>query len=199
MPDSDIIWWFANIVVGTGVILCLVVAVRIIYRGWAFLQVSTTSDWNSDHTAVEHFVALLNEAEKNMVVYDDGNKMEGSIYESQEIVEAVRQKLSENPHFRLSCYFNFGDSTLFTEAFAGSPGVQIEVGQGDRPDDDVHYKIIDGGLKAHLSRHKLSSKKRRCKVIDCSNVPRRLMADVTGVLLQRYEDHATSRGIWVTG
>ena len=197
MLNNDIVWWVTIFVVSTGVILCVALAAIVVYRGWAFLQVSITSDWNSDETAVEHFVALLDEAKESMVVYDDGNKMEGSIYGNQEVIKAVRQKLLNNPGFRLSCYFNFNAAMPFTEQLGECHGVQIEVGQDDRPDDDVHYKIIDGGLKAHLSRHELASRDRRYRVIDCSSVPVRLKAHVTDVLLRRCKEHAMSLGIWV--
>ena len=197
MFDGNVTWWLANIVVGVVVVLCLAVAVRIIYRGWAFLRVSTTSDWNSDETAVEHFVALLDEAKTSMVVHDDGNKMEGSIYENKDVIDAVRRKLSDEPDFQLSCHFNFDDTMPFTRELQGVRGIKIKTGQGDRSHDDVHYKIIDGGLKVYLSRHAVASKARRYKVIDCSSVPRRSMAHVTDVLLRSYKNHAMNLGIWV--
>ena len=198
MLNNDIAWWVTIIVVGTGVILCVAVAVIVVYRGWAFLQVSTTPDWNSDKTEVEHFIALLNEAKKSMVVYDDGKKMKGSIYENQEVIRAVRQKLSNNPGFRLSCYFNFDADMPFTKELGKCHGVRIEVGQGGQPNNDVHYKIIDGGLKAYLSRHEFASKERQYRVIDCSGVPDRLKAPVTDVLLRQCKDHAMNHRIWVT-
>lgn len=48
---NDIIWWAVDIILGTGVILCLIAALIILYRGWAFLQVSTVVNRNSDETA----------------------------------------------------------------------------------------------------------------------------------------------------
>ena len=194
---NDIIWWTVNVVVGAGVVLCLVVAVAILYRGWAFLQVSTVVGWNSDKTAAENFLALLQDGKESMVVYDDGNKMEGSIYRDNAVIDAVRLKLSENPNFRLSCYFNFDDDMPFTQAFEGHPRVRIVTGHGDRPDGDVHYKIIDGGLKAHISRHEVASKERRYRVIDCTRVPRRWRGHVADVLLESHKAHASSVGVGV--
>ena len=195
------IWSTIDIVVGAGVVLfligCLIVAVMIIYRGWAFLRVSTVPvDWNSDRTAENNFVALLQEATESMVVYDDGNKMEGSIYQSQQVIDAVRKKLSKNPGFRLSCYFNFDDEVLFTKELKEHPCVQIVTGHGDRPDDDVHYKIIDGGLKAHISRHEVASQERQYRMIDCTKVPKGRRTDVAEVLLEPYKAHALSVGTW---
>ena len=163
----------------------------------AFLQVSTVVGWNSDKTAAENFLALLQDGKESMVVYDDGNKMEGSLYRDNAVIDAVRLKLSENPNFRLSCYFNFDDDMPFTQAFEGHPRVRIVTGRGDRPDDDVHYKIIDGGLKAHISRHEVASKERRYRVIDCTRVPRRWRGHVADVLLESHKAHASSVGVGV--
>ena len=193
---NDIIWWTVNVVVGAGVVLCLIVAVTILYRGWAFLQVSTVVNWNSDETAESNFLTLLQDAKESMVVHDDGNKMEGSIYQNQRVIDAVHMKLSENPRFRFSCHFNFDDGMPFTKAFEGHPGVRIVTGHGDRPDDDVHYKIIDEGIKAHISRHEVASQERRYRVIDCARVPRRRRAHVADVLLEPYKTHALGIGIW---
>ena len=198
MLNSNIIWWSAMIFVGASVILCFLLSVRIIYRGLAFLQVSTASGWNSDETAVEQFIALLDEAKQSMVVHDDGNKMDGSIYQDKRVIDAVRRKLSENERFELSCHFNFDDAMQFTTELGGCDRVQIKVGGGVRPADDVHYKIIDGGLKAHVSRHEIASQERWYKMIDCSSVPRRSTARVTDFVLQPYKEHAMNLGIWVS-
>ena len=93
-------------------------------------------NWNSNEMAASNFLTLLQDAKDSMVVHDDGNKMEGSIYQNQGVIDAVRTKLSENPRFRLSCHFNFDDAMPFTEALKGHPRVQIVTGDGERPDDD---------------------------------------------------------------
>ena len=193
---NEIIWWTINIVVGASVVLCLIVAITILYRGLAFLQVSTEVAWNSDETAASNFLALLQDATESMVVYDDGNRMKGSIYEDERIIAAVRKKLSENPQFRLSCYFNFNHEMPFTKAFRDHPHVRIVTGQGNRPSDDVHYKIIDKGLKAHISRHEFASQERRYRVIDCTRVPKRRRAYVADALLEPYKTHALKVGVW---
>ena len=191
---NDIIWWAVIFAVGA----CAVAAIVILYRGWAFLRVITTMDRNSDKAAVENFLALLDDAKESMVVYDDGNKMEGSIYQDDRVIDAVRRKLTENSTFRLSCYFNVNDDMPFTKALEGHERVRIATGTGreDRPADDIHYKIIDGGVKAHISRHAFASKERRYRVIDCSKVPRGRRVHVTDVLLEPYKAHALSVGVW---
>ena len=189
---NDIIWWLVTAFVGA----CAIASIAILYRGLGFLLVTTMTGRNSDKAAVENFLALLEDAKESMVVYDDGNRMEGSIYQNDRVIEAVHRKLSENPKFRLSCYFNVDDDVPFTRKLKHHERVRIVMGGGDRPDDDVHYKIIDGGVKAHISRHRFASKERRYKVIDCTRVPKRQRARVADVLLEPYKDHASSVGVW---
>lgn len=192
---NDIIWWAVDIILGTGVILCLIAAIIILYRGWAFLQVSTVVNRNSDETAENNFLTLLQDAKESMVVHDDGNKMEGSIYQSRRVIDAVREKLSENARFKLSCYFNFNHDMPFTKELKGHSRVRIVIGHGNRPGDDVHYKIINEGIKAHISRE-VASQERRYRVIDCTRVPRHRRAHVADVLLKPYKTHALDVGIW---
>lgn len=192
----DVIWWVVILFVGVSVVLCMIASVVILYRGWAYLRVTTVTGQNSDKTAAQNFLALLQDAEESMVVYDDGNKMDGSVYQDDKVIEAVHRKLSENPKFRLSCYFNVDDDMPFTRALEKHERVRIVTGSGERPEDDVHYKIIDGGIKAHLSRHKVASKGRRYRVIDCTKVPRRRLADVVDEVLGPYKTHASSVGVW---
>lgn len=82
---NDVIWWLVTAFVGA----CAITGIAILYRGLGFLLVTTMTGRNSDKAAVENFLALLEEAKESMVVYDDGNKMEGSIYQNDRVIEAV--------------------------------------------------------------------------------------------------------------
>ena len=192
----DVIWWAVILFVAVSVILCMIASVVVLYRGWAYLRVTTVTGQNSDKTAAQNFLALLQDAKESMVVYDDGNKMDGSVYQDDKVIEAVHRKLSENPKFRLSCYFNVDDDMPFTRALEKHERVRIVTGSGERPEDDVHYKIIDRGIKAQISRHELASKERRYRVIDCTKVPRGRLAHVVDEVLGPYKAHASSVGVW---
>ena len=89
----------------------------------------------------------------------------------------MREKLSENERFKLSCCFNFNHDMPFTKELKGHSRVRIVIGHGNRPGDDVHYKIIDEGIKAHISRHEVASQEKRYRVIDCTRVPRRRLQE----------------------
>ena len=142
---------------------------------------------NDDELAVGSFTDLLEEARLNMTVYDDGNDMEGSIYTKQEVVDAVKEKLSNVPSFTMRCYFNYDEKDiLFRKTFDGEARVDIRTRKGARP-DDTHYKIIDDGRMAYLSQHGHGSRQRKFQVVDCTRVSKFALKSVTDNILGEYK------------
>ena len=128
---------------------------------------------NNDKSAVAHIVNLVLEANDELESFDDGDSFPGSTYNDESFLNAVRDKLQNNPNFRLRCFFNCGDPDLvFTKMFKDHPRVEVYVREdGTRP-PDRHYKIIDGGRKAYLSKHSLGDHVRRYKEISRAELPR---------------------------
>lgn len=118
---------------------------------------------NSDTIASEVFLRLLKDARKEMLVCDDGNKMDSSIYEDDDVIAAVREKLAANEQFRMRCLFSDDEDTKFRRAFQDEHRVEIKTGVQRRP---VHYKIIDGGRSGYLSRHKHGETQRAFKLYE---------------------------------
>lgn len=109
---------------------CIAAAAWTIRRAWPFLYVDADTDINTDAAAIKHFQNLLDDAEEKMAVYDDGNDMEGSLYQDEGVIEAVRRKLDEKEEsgFRMQCFFNFDDPELpFRKAFEGDDRVALWV------------------------------------------------------------------------
>ena len=183
---------FWAIIIMAGV--CLILTIWVLYRGLPFFRVAVTmSGNNDDDLASTHFIELLNEAKKSMDVYDDGNDMDGSIYKNSEVIDAAVSKMKHYPDFKLTCYFHFDDDLPFTQALAEYPNAKIVTGgTRTRSESDVHYKIIDGGRKAHVSQHQVGAKERGYKVLDCTHVPDRALANVTDVLLGVYKKRVES-------
>lgn len=130
---------------------------------------------NDSTKAKEEFIHLLNESTRLMIVHDDGNKMDDSIYDSPEIVNELREKLAKTPGLRILCLFNENErGLLFRKAARECTQIEIKI----RSQEDVqadpalreHYKVIDGGRRAHLSYHSLGSPQRLYWTIDCSRV-----------------------------
>ena len=169
------------------IVFCTFSIVQRLYKACSLLYVSTTRATNDNDKAVQHFIDLLNEAKKKMTIYDDGNDMDGSAYKDTEVIDAVRRKLDQNPGFEMQCFFNYDHDLPFRKAFDNHPRVDIRTG-GGLGDRDVHYKIIDDGKKAYLSRHDLGDSNRSFKQIDCTEVPERHLKYVTDAILGEYKE-----------
>ena len=164
---------------------CVFAAIRVIYKAWPILDVTATTAINDDPAATEYFIDLIDEAQEKMTIYDDGNDMEESIYNNPEVIAAVQRKLEQNADFKIQCFFNFDHDLRFKQAFGNHPQVDIRTGD-NVASKDVHYKIIDDGRKANLSRHKLGDSERRIRWIDCTRVQRDL-EHVTDEVLGEYK------------
>ena len=131
---------------------------------------------------------MLNEARESLIIYDDGDNSEGSLYNDRRVIEAVLEKLKDNPLFEVRCLFNCNDELLFRKELKGERQVDVRIRSNSAPEDGIHYKIIDGGSKAYLSRHALGSKQGRYKIVDCARVPPRYRSFVADSLSGMYKE-----------
>ena len=157
-------------------ILCLTYMCLALMAAWQLLRVRATAfvKPNDEDASVETFLDLLEKAKRSMVIYDDGDKVGGSVYDNPGVLEKVEAKLQKDSAFKIQCRFDCDDAKLGFRELCKNHSKQVSIktldcAKEDRP-DDVHYKIIDDGQKACLSRHGLGSPKRRFKVIDCTRV-----------------------------
>ena len=121
---------------------------------------------NDNKSAVARIVSLLEEADREFETFDDGDSFPESTYNSDVFISAVKEKLEENSDFQVRCFFNCNDPDLeFIQVFKSHPQVEIYVRTGESRPPDRHYKIIDGGERAYLSRHSLGDHARRYKEI----------------------------------
>lgn len=159
-------------------------------RGIQFLYVRATPPGiEDDDWAAASFVAMLDEARESMIVYDDGDNVEGSLYSDRRTIDAVRGKLRATPAFRLQCVFNCDDRLAFQQELEREPQVDIRIRSRGAPPSAVRYKIIDGGAKAYLSRYHCCSKERRFRIVDCTGVPRHHRRRVADSVLEPYKEH----------
>ena len=171
-----------------------VVIVWLLNRAFQYVYVQVSPEGiHGDNSVVTNFIELLDQARTSMIVYDDGNDMDRAVYNDSRIIDAVRSKLQSNPDFELKCLFNCNDDVKFRKAFRGEPRVDIRTRSDVRPERRTHYKIIDAGMKAYLSRNELGSSQRRFKTVDCTNVSKRHRSRVAGFVLSKHtEDFATA-------
>ena len=173
---------------------CTVVIVWVLHRTFQYVYVKVSpARINDDNSVVSNFIELLDEARTSMIVYDDGNDMDGAVYNDCRVIEAVRRKLRSTPDFELRCLFNCNDDVKFRKEFTDEPQVDIRTRIDVDRERKVHYQIIDGGIKAYLSRRELGSHLRRFKIVDCTNVSKRHRSRVAGIVLRKHtEDFATA-------
>ena len=141
---------------------------------------------NSNESAVQEYLGLLDEAQTEIVMYDDGDTTEGSLYQSRAVVDAIQAKIEENPTFKVKCVLNNqrGETLFERELENLAPQVNIR-GRRENP-TRVHYKIIDR-RKAYVSRHPSGESARTRKMIDCSRSPSRRTGQPP-LALRRYFD-----------
>ena len=157
---------------------CLVVATAIMFwmlhRAFQFGYVQSTSPAiNDDASAARSFLSMLNEAQESLIIYDDGDDSDGSLYNDRRVIEAVQEKLNGNPLFEVRCLFNCNDDLLFRRELEWERQVDVRIRSNSEREDGIRYKIIDGGPKAFVSRHVLSSKEGSYKIVECTRVPPR--------------------------
>ena len=131
---------------------------------------------------------MLNEAQESLIIYDDGDDSDGSLYNDRRVIEAVQEKLKGNPLFEVRCLFNCNDELLFRRKLEGERQVDVRIRSNNEPGDGIHYKIIDGGPKAYVSRHALGSKEGSYKIVECTRVPPRYRGYVTHSLLGMHKE-----------
>lgn len=143
-----------------------------VWRTWGLLRLNLQVGMNDDSFVQSTFVALLNEAEREMWICDDGNDFPESIYNTAEVVDAVDRRLRDNKGLHVYCLFSSKDDTAFTRAFGDHP--QVHMKRGVRPRRDIHFKIIDDSRKGYVSAHPPGAFERSYRSYDCSKVPKHI-------------------------
>ena len=180
---------FISWVVCAWMVVGTIIMLRMLHTAFQIQYVQSASPAiNDDDSAVRSFLGMLNEALDSLIICDDGDDSDGSLYNNHRVIVAVRDKLGHNPAFGLRCLFNCDDNVLFRRELANGRRVQVRILGSGEPLDGIHDKVIDGGTKASLSRHALGSKQRRYKSVDCTPVPPRYRGRVADRVLGAYNE-----------
>ena len=128
-----------------------------------FLVVSAQGDMNlreetgenDDDQAAAMLIDLINKTRNSLVIHDDGNDSDESVYNNDQVVAAVRDRIQQRRRLKVKCLFNDRDKLKLLELADGEckGNISIWYASGDRPKNDIHYKIVDGGRLLHLSAH----------------------------------------------
>lgn len=131
---------------------------------YSFLHVTDVE--NDDEGAIRHFLTVLGKAEHELLVHDDGDKTNGSLYDDETTVQAVRARLRTCPDLKIRCLLNF-KADVRMAGLSEEYGAKFQVRYlHQRPTDDVHFKIADGGRMAYLSVHPRGVTERQGQIIE---------------------------------
>ena len=156
---------------------------------WDRVHVRVRTGTNDADEAAQMFIRVLNAAKETLVVHDDGDKVDGTVYEDEAVIDAVRRRLAQHEALTIKCLFNDqADLALTRKMRTEFPGqFQVWYRNGPRPIGDIHYKIADGGTVGHLSAHGHREPERNFKLLDCSGAKRRTRKSVFGKYLNAFE------------
>ena len=176
---------FAIVLVVISSVSCAI-GLYILYRDWPYFSMQKAGGPNNDYIATDSFAGLMETAEYKISISDHGNIMSDSVYQNNEIIRVTEKKLKDNPNFIIQCGFTSPDKNKFRDRFEDHPCVSIT----DRLEPELeypHYKIIDDGVEAYLSRHDLGSKNRMVQYYDFSKTKiRRGQTDVINEYIGDY-------------
>ena len=144
----------------------VVVTAVSVWLAWehSLLRVRNVDNDNKD--AIRHFLAVLGQAEHELLIHDDGDDTEGTLHDDDDTAQAVRERLRTCPDLKIRCLLNFRADVRMarlSEEYGGRFQVRY---LHQRPTEDVHFKIADGGKMAYLSVHAKGVTERQGQVIE---------------------------------
>ncbi len=144
---------------GTAVCAYLVLSVQ------GDLRVVTTEDTNNDEQAAALFIWMVEQTRERLLIHDDGNDSPESVYNNEAVVAAFRKGILER-NIIVRCLFNDEENLKLAWLRDEFPD-NIEIWYtGNRPDYDIHYKVVDDGKIVHLSNHEHGASERNYMLRD---------------------------------
>ena len=144
---------------------------------------------NSNATAIDMFLDLVNDTQEELTIHDDGNDFPGSLYGDEMVIAAIRKAVL-NRKIKVRCLFNCSDQPeAFLElARSDDVGTNIEIWHLNEKEHepDTHYKIVDNGKVLHTSFHKLGEEERLYRI---RNAKRFFEFATRRRIRERYRDH----------
>ena len=134
------------------------------------------SEWidfgvNSDDRVTKHMMRMVESAQNELIIYDDGEKE--SIYGDSgvDFVQALMSKCKVNNSFKVQILLNCFDKDLAMSKAVRKrnlPNLEIRYRNGERPNDS-HFKIVDGGLLYYVSNHGHGEQERKFRFFASKN------------------------------
>lgn len=127
---------------------------------------------NDDAVAKNTFLEMLDAAERELLVKDDGDAS-SSLYFDDSIAQRVASRLEANEKLVVRMLFNRRDANnrmavlQKEEKYRDRSRLDVRYAAA-RPTRDVHCKIADGGKRGCLSVHEQGATERELEKFDCA-------------------------------
>lgn len=127
---------------------------------------------NDPEAAKANFRRILHAAQSELLIFDDGDASDCSLYQDKELVDEIHNVLKVSS-IKMRCLFTFDDELLLTQTLlSSSDNIDFGVRITNQPREEVHFKIADSGMLVYLTRHEKGACKRPFTLINCSWVPK---------------------------
>lgn len=194
------------VLIALGIIWVVAFCVRATLRAEHLHGVLSLQGMNESEVATANFIQAVNRAEKSLLIHDDGNDMNDSVYNDQKAIGAVVDRMREYKSLRVKCWFNVESAQelglVATLRKDDRLATRFEV-RYRKPSTlklwrlswfDPHYKIADDGEYGTVSRHAFGARRRRFRTEDCAQAST-VGRDLTlGPYMRRFE-RGFERGI----
>lgn len=169
-------------------IIMLAPTMWFMFRAYRHCQFDIVAVTNDNSEAMARFAEALNHANNELLIHDDGDKVDGSIYNDDSVIQTVRDRLNNCPDLRIRCLLNFNEDVKATK-LSDEFNERFQVRYlHQRPVDDIHFKIADRGKWAYLSTHRKGNPERDGEVCDGTRASERVREYYVGDLLEAFED-----------
>lgn len=188
----------ASALVAAGAIWVVVFCVRATLRAEHLRGVLSLQGMNESDVATANFIETVRRAETSLAIHDDGNNMEGSVYNDQKAIDAVVTQMNKHESLSVKCWFNVesvpelglvaamrNDDRLATR-FAVRYRKPSPLKLWRFSWFDPHYKIADGGEYGTVSRHAFGAMQRRFWIEDCAQASQKGKDITLGPYMRRF-------------
>lgn len=188
----------ASALVAAGIVWVVAFCVRATLRAEHLRGVLSLQGMNESDVAITNFIETVRRAATSLVIHDDGNHMEGSVYNDQKAIDAVVRQMNKHDSLSVKCWFNVesvpelglvaamrNDDRLATR-FAVRYRKPSPLKLWRFSWVDLRYKIADGGEYGTVSRHAFGAMQRRFWIEDCTQASQKGKNITLGPYMRRF-------------
>lgn len=154
---------------------------------------------NEPEVATANFIKVVQQAEKSLMIHDDGNAMADSVYNDADAISALVKRMKKCDSLEVRCWFNVQAAreldlvTTIRKDERLRTRFKVRCRKQKRFNlwrfrwFDPHYKIADDGKYGMVSRHAFDSGRRQFRIDDCGQASPRGRTIVLGPYMRRFD------------